>query len=316
MRDHSPTIGSLQAGEFQRRLRGPGLGVRIGPFDLHIRARVAGLDAPLHQLYRDYPLLDGERVFSGHVEIRDILRLFPRPVRRIRFTVDGRAPHEDMPAGQGLAVLEWGLNLLVALRFHRFLMLHAAVVERGGHAMLLPAWPGHGKTTLCAALVHRGWRLLSDEFGLVRPGSTCLTPVPRPMPLKNESIEVLRAFAPEAVLGPSIPNTRKGTVAHVRAPASSVLRAGEEVSAAWLVFPRWVAGAPLALEAIPRMDGFMQLATNAFNFEMLGAAAFETARAIVDGARCYRLVYSDLESAVAALTDMADGIGRQRVQPG
>jgi predicted ATPase len=30
--------------------------------------------------------------------------------------------------------------------------------------VILPAPPGSGKSTLCAALVTRGWRLLSDEL--------------------------------------------------------------------------------------------------------------------------------------------------------
>ena len=64
--------------------------------------------------------------------------------------------------------------------------------------MLLPAAPGSGKTTLCAGLSLRGWRLLSDEFGLIRPGTTDLVPVPRPMALKNESIDVIRQFDREA----------------------------------------------------------------------------------------------------------------------
>ncbi|HQX48181.1 MAG TPA: HprK-related kinase A, partial [Steroidobacteraceae bacterium] len=215
--------------------------------------------------------------------------------------VDGRAPHEDMPAGQALPVLEWGINLVIALRYHCYLMLHAAVLERGGRALLLPAWPGHGKTTLCAALAHRGWRLFSDEFGLVRPGTRELVPIPRPMPLKNASIDVIRRFAPEAFLGPVIPGTRKGTIAHVRPPAQSVARARETAPAAWIVFPRWEAGATLSLEEMPKSAGYMQLATNAFNYEMLGEPGFETARGLVDGARCYRLVYSDLDEAVAAL---------------
>lgn len=303
------TVGQLELSRFSERLEEPGLGVSIGPFDFLVRARVRGLAAPLHRLYRDYPVLTGERVYSARVALHDVWRLMPRPKRSVRFTVDGRAPHEDMPAGQAFAVLEWGLNLTIALRFHRFLLLHAAVVERGGRALLLPAAPGHGKTTLCAALAHRGWRLLSDEFGLLRPGTPRMVPVPRPMPLKNESIAVLRRFAPEAVLGPEIPNTRKGTIAHVRPPASAVLRAAEEALPAWLVFPRWVAGAPLSLIAVPRAEAFMQLASNAFNYELHGAPAFETLREVVGGSRCYRLVYSDLESAVAALSSLADAGG-------
>jgi len=264
------------------------------------------LDGLLHGLYADYPLLEGDRAYSCHAAVRSVRPFRQGFAHKVRFTVDGRAPHEDMPAGQALAVLEWGLNLVIALRFHRYLMLHSAVVERGGRALLLPAWPGYGKTTLCVALVHRGWRLLSDEFGLVRPGSTSFVPVPRLMPLKNESIDVIRAFAPDAVLGPEIPNTRKGTVAHVRPPASSIARAGDEAPVRWLVFPRWTSGAPLRLERIPPVEAFMQVATNAFNFEMLGAPAFDTVRTIVEASACFRLDYSDLGRAVAALTALAD----------
>jgi HprK-related kinase A len=251
-------------------------------------------------------VLDGDRVFSIHADLQPVWHLGRRPGRYVRFSVDGMTAHEDLPAGQGLAVLEWGINLAIAMRFHGFLMLHAAAVERGGRALLLPASPGQGKTTLCAALVHRGWRLFSDEFGLLRAGETRLIPLPRPLSLKNESIEVLHTFAPEAMLGPTIPGTRKGTIAHLKPPAESVRRSAVPASVAWIVFPRWVAGASLALEEIGRGEGFMQLATNAFNYELLGEAAFATVRDLVHGARCYRLLYSDLDQTVAALNKLAD----------
>ncbi len=218
--DFAP-VEALTLDEFRARLKGGGLGLRVGPFDFRIQARVAGLYEPLYVLYSGYPVLDHERVFSAHVQLRERRSLRTGFVRKVRFSVDGRVPHEDMPAEQAIAVLEWGINLVVALRFHCFLMLHAAVLERNGFALLMPAAPGCGKTTLCAALAYRGWRLLSDEFGLLRPGTLSLLPIPRPMPLKNESIGVIRAFLPEAILGPEIPGTRKGTVAHVRPPASS-----------------------------------------------------------------------------------------------
>jgi len=306
-RDQS--VGMLESATLADCLRGDGLGLRVGPFDLHLRTGIRPVAAALHTLYAHYPVLAGDRVYSAHVALQPVRALRWPAGAKVRLTIDGRPPHEDMPAGQALAVLEWGLNLVIALRHYRYLMLHAAVVERNGHAMLLPAWPGHGKTTLCVALVHRGWRLLSDEFGLLRPGDARMIPVPRLMPLKNASIDVIRAFAPEAVIGPSIPNTRKGTVAHVRPPQASIERASEEAPVRWLVFPKWTAGAPLILEPISSMEAFMQLATNAFNYEMLGVAAFETVRAIVEGSSCHRLEYSDLDEAVAALTALADGDG-------
>ena len=302
-------VGDLDSGTFAARLAGGGVGLQVGPFGFRVGASCAEVARPLQSLYADYPLLADAGVFHAHVRVRDVRRWLPRPRRVVRFEVDGRAPHEDMPAGQGLPVLEWGLNLVVALRYHCFLMFHAGVLERGGAGILLPAQPGRGKTTLCAALAHRGFRLLSDEFGLVNPGSTGLLPVPRPMPLKNESIAVIREFVPEAVFGPVIHGTRKGTLAHVRVPRDSVARMQEAAPVRFIVFPRWEKGAQLSLEPVSRADAFMALATNAFNYEMLGEAAFETVGRLVRQAACFELRYSDLGAAVRALAERLDGEG-------
>ena len=54
----------------------------------------------------------------------------------------------------------------------------------------------------------------------------------------------------------------------------------------------------------------MRLATNAFNYDTVGEAGFEAVRSLVDRSRCFQLVYSDLDAAIAALTDMADSDGQ------
>ncbi|MDJ0911625.1 MAG: HprK-related kinase A [Woeseiaceae bacterium] len=294
----------LTSAEFRQRLKS-GLGIGIGPFAAHIRAEPESLVHPLHGLYANYPLLPDDSVFSFHARL-DLARAFPRVHRRmLRFSVDGQEPHEPMPAEQALPVLEWGINLVIAMRSHAFLMLHAAVVELDGGGMLLPAAPGYGKSTLCAGLSLRGWRLLSDEFGLLRPRTTDLIPVPRPVALKDASIDVIRDFDADAVLGPSTPNTRKGTVAHLRPPGDSVALAGEPAAARWIVFPRWEPGEPSRLTPISGAEAFMLLATNAFNYELLGEAGFDTVADVVAASRCFRFVYSDLEDAVEQLTALA-----------
>jgi HprK-related kinase A len=302
----SGSVSGLTLNEFGGALSGRGLGVQIGPFSALVGTDIDSLTEPLYRLYEDYPLLPQDSVYSFHVRLLK-KRASPRFYRHlVRFSVDGRTPHEDMPAEQALPVLEWGLNLVVALRCHCFLMLHSAVLERNGRALLLPAAPGDGKTTLCAGLAHRGWRTLSDEFGLIRPDTCDMIPIPRPMALKNESIEIIREFAPDAYIGPATSGTRKGTVAHVKPSAESIARQSEAASASMIVFPRWVAGAELSLQEMTKGEGFMRLATNAFNYELLEEAAFRTVRDIVSGARCYRLVYSDLEEATARLSELAD----------
>jgi HprK-related kinase A len=303
--EHAPRVGDLDAATFASRIRGPGLGVRMGPFDVAVHAAVPRLEEPLRRMYRDYRLLSPEQDFSFHVRLENRLQIWPRPQRMVRFIVDGRSPHADMPAYQALAVLEWGINLVVALRYHCFLMLHAAVVERHGMALVMPATPGSGKSTLCAALVTRGWRLLSDEFGLVRPGTTSLVPLPRLVPLKNESLAVIDSFAPGQTWGPVIPGTRKGTVRHLRPSRDAIDRGLEPAPLRWLVFPRWAADATFALQPLPRIEAFAQLSANAFNYEMLGAEGFRTARDLVQSAESFTLDYSNLHDAVAAIDTLA-----------
>lgn len=279
----------------------------MGPFAVRLRVPFAPLVDSLQLLYADYPVLEDEALVDLHVGLGP-----PSPLRRrvkpiVRFTIDARAPFPDSPAAHALPTLEWGINWGIATRANHLLMLHCAAIERDGQAVLFPAWPGHGKSTLCTALVHSGWRLLSDEFGLVRPEDGAILPIPRLIPLKNESIEVIRSFAPEAYIGPSFYGTRKGTVAHVRPPAESVERQGEVARPGWLVFPRWVKDAPLTLEPMPKAQSFLMVATNAFNYPVLGETAFRLVGDMVRTCECFSLTYSDLDEAVTALDRLTRG---------
>ena len=129
----SVVASTLGQTKFSSLISDGGLRVRIGPFNAHIQAPVSALHEPLYRLYADYPLLDANCVYSFHARIEAKRRL-PRWYRPlVRFSIDGRIPHEDMPAEQALAVLEWGMNLVIAMRSHCFLMLHSAVLERDGH---------------------------------------------------------------------------------------------------------------------------------------------------------------------------------------
>jgi HprK-related kinase A len=291
--------------QFSDRIATKGVGFDIGPFRTHIRATVPALFEPLQKLYADFAFVDLNNVFSMHASVTPT-RAFPSLRRqRVRYTVDGFAPHEDMPIDQALPVLEWGINLVIAMRSHHLLMLHSAVLEKHGRAIILPGAPGSGKSTLCAAMAHRGWRLLSDEFGLAPHRSASLVPVPRPIALKNESIDVFQSFAPDAFLGPRIPKTRKGTVAHVRPPTMSIRRQSELASARWVVFPRWQDGAALQWTPLKKAQSFMALASNAFNYELLGEEGFRTVRAITDACDSYSLVYSDLDDAISRVDEIS-----------
>ena len=137
-------------------------------------------------------------------------------------------------------------------------------------------------------------------------------PLPRLLPLKNESIDLIRGFSADAVLGPTFPKTRKGDVAHLKPTTVSVDRARETAEVSLIVFPRWQKNAPLRLEPMERSQAFLMLATNAFNYEVLGEVAFRSVSRLVSNCPCYSLVYSDLDEAVTALSRLLEDHGREQ----
>jgi HprK-related kinase A len=299
------TVASLSRAELEARLRGPGLCVQTGAFVSRIHSPIGQVADGIELLYGDYPLREQDGFADFHVHMRRTggLRRWYRP--QVFFDIDGLIPFEPLPQAHAFPMLEWALNWCISTRAHAHLMIHAAVIERDGLAAILPAPPGSGKSTLCAALVSRGWRLLSDELALIRPHDGLLVPVPRPISLKNRSIDVIRAFARDPVISRPVENTTKGTVAHVKAPGASVARAHETARPAWIIFPKYEAGAATSLTPIARARGFFRVAENAFNYSAMGAAGFNALADTIGRSAIYDFRYSVLEEAIELFASLA-----------
>lgn len=298
------TLASLPARQLRTRLAGPGIRFQTGPFIISVRTGIASVAEGIALLYADYPLRDDSAFADFDLEV-----VRPRSLRRwlhpqVEFVSNGESIFEPLPLAQAFPMFEWGMNWCISSRVHTHLIIHAAVVERDGLAAILPAPQGSGKSTLCAALVNDGWRLLSDELALVRVSDGMLVPVPRPVGLKNASIEIVRAYVPGAAISSAVNDTAKGTVAHLRAPAASVQRAGELARPAWIVFPKYTAGAAPRLTPMRRIDAFQQMAENAFNYSVLGADGFETLGAMIGRCDSYTFNYSMLDDALAAFASL------------
>jgi HprK-related kinase A len=299
------TVADLPPRELAARLAGPGLVLRTGPFANRIRSDVPQLRDGIALLYADYPVDEPGGFADFHLSLHRAggLRRWFRP--QVRFAQEGMTPFKPLPLEQAYPMFEWVMNWCVSHRAHAWLIIHAAVLERHGRAVILPAPPGSGKSTLCAALVTRGWRLLSDEMTLVRLSDGAVLPLPRPVSLKNGSIDVIRGFAPDAVLSTPVENTAKGTIAHLKPPTDSILRAAEPARPACIVFPRFEAGAATSLTPLPKARAFMQVAENAFNYQALGAAGFAALGRLIDTSSQYEFHYSRLDEAMAAFERLA-----------
>jgi HprK-related kinase A len=297
-------LGDLSLAQLRQRLADNDLALRTGPFVTRIQSPMPLVAEGLLRLYADFPLDAGEfRDFHVRVGPPSGLRRWLRP--QINFWYDDHSPFKPLPANHAFALLEWGLNWCVAGHAHHYLMLHAAALEKNGRAVVLPGDPGAGKSTLTAALMLSGWRLLSDEITLVDRDDGLLVGLARPVSLKNASIDIIQHAFPDAVIGAPAYDTHKGTVAHLRPSADSVARVGEKARPAWVVFPRWREGSTARLSPHSRADALLHTASHAFNYSLLGGLGFELNAALMDACTCHDFEYSDLDDALRVFAELA-----------
>jgi HprK-related kinase A len=154
--------------------------------------------------------------------------------------------------------------------------------------------------------MYSGWRLFSDEFALLQPDSGIVNPAPRPVSLKNASIEVIGLRHPEAVFSPEQLDIDQARFVHARPPADAIQRAHEQGQPGWIVLPRYVPGAATTLEPLPKAQALMAVADQSFNYNFLGVKGYTCLTNLVRRSGCYRLEYSDLDDALGRLAGLTE----------
>jgi HprK-related kinase A len=289
-------------------LAGSGIGIDFGAARVRIRTELRHLAEMIQIVYHAFPVDEPYGMFDATAVVRRVRGLRSRVRPQIELVCDGMRDLEPFPLDTPLPLLEWGTNYALASRMFCYLLLHAGVVERRGCAVVMPAMPGSGKSTLTAALSLRGFRLLSDEFGVVQLEDSRLLPLLRPVALKNDSIDVIREFAPDAVIGPRFPKTHKGTVAHLAPLRAHVDARHTSATPALVVFPHFDAGAGVELEPVSQARAFARLAVNSFNYDALGPDGFDALGHLVRECGCWQLRYGDLTGAIEAIEQLVDGL--------
>ncbi len=281
--------------------------LRIEPFSIQLETHLSPVIDSIYHLYSDYTFLSdsASQFIDFHVRIAqpNLFRQLYKP--QVQYYVDGKAPFKPLPLSQSFAFFEWGLNWVVASHIYHYLIIHAAVLERNGSVLVLCGEPGAGKSTLCAALSTRGWRLFSDEMAIIDLQTNQIIPFVRPISLKNKAIDIISKFAPDAVIGESFLDTAKGTVAHMKPPKDSVLQAKTTATGKWIVFPKYISGAETSLQALSKGETVIKLAGNSFNYNVQGGRGFESLCQLVEGSDCYRFEYSNLDEAVKLFAELS-----------
>ncbi len=296
-------VGDLDLGAFAAELGGSGVPIRCGPFVTRIVSELPELAGPLQHLYNAFPIASDELV-DFHVRLHCATGLYHRVRPRVVFSLDGEQAFPPALRHLALPLLEWGLNWCVYTNAHQYLVIHAAAVQKGDTTCLLPAVSGSGKSTLCAALVSRGWRLLSDELAILRPGDGNILPIARPISLKNESIEVIRAFAPDQEFGPLVHATPKGLMTHMKPPSESVRSMDDPAKPTHFIFPSYSAETKSVLSSLKKSRAFLRAADCSTNYAILGRDGFDTLADCIEACDCYEFSYSSLDDAIRVFDNL------------
>ncbi len=273
------------------------LSVRVGPIGLRIGSAWRRPVAQLKALYRGYP----EPVipdFTVRLEPPRLWRRWLRP--SVNIAGDHVLPEAlPLPLAQGLLAAEMAMNLQLALGERRFLLLHAASVERDGRVLILTGESGSGKSTLSALLGLNGWRFLSDEFVLIDPVTGLAHPFPRPVSLKNASIGVIERLVAGDRLGPLITGTPKGTIRHLRPDDAAIAAMDVPARPAHIVFPRF--GHSRAVRPVPPGETFVRLTQASTNYVALCEAGFTALAGLVTSVPAQAIDYPDTATALGLI---------------
>jgi HprK-related kinase A len=273
---------------------------RAGRFVVEIRSTVTNLFDGVDLLYNQ-----GSYDFCDfHIDIQP-----RRPIKpQVNFSFNGITPFSPLPLAHAFPLLEWGMNWCVTQHCHQYLIIHSAVVEKNGQVIILPGAPGAGKSTLCAALVSAGgWTLYSDELALIDPTSGRVLANPRPVSLKNKSIDIIQNLAPNATFSPSVHDTIKGTVAHMKPEGINFDNFDLEQygKAAYIIFPKFQKDRETLLSKVSVGNAFIRMAENSFNYHVLGHKGFSALSLLMNQVRCYDYLYDgDLDRAMAFFDEL------------
>jgi len=273
------------------------LELRIGPVSFRIGSAWQRPLDQLRRLYAGYPPAETPCDFTVRLEPARPWRRFVRPSLTITgdYWLPDTAP---LPLSLGLLAAEMGMNLQMALGQRRYLLLHAAAVEREGRAVLMTGLSGAGKSTLAALLGERGWRFMGDEFALLGLDDGLLHAFPRAVSLKNEALPLFAGVVAER-LGPLLEGTPKGTIRHLRPDREAIMRMDEPARPVLILFPRFGADLASAVRPVGAAEVFVRLTQASTNYVALAERGFAALTGLVTAVPGRAIDYANGGEAVA-----------------
>ena len=176
--------------------------------------------------------------------------------------------------------------------------VHAGAVALNGNTIVFPAESGQGKTTLSAACLKAGFEYVSDEALVVGENGEVI-PYPKPLALSDWSLATLGVDR-EKLAFPA-ENETLATAEDLNSKVASAEN-GAMLTVRDVVIPERGSDA-MELEEIAQSEAMAPLLKLSFNHYKLAATAFKRAAQVANGARAWRLRYSDPLAAAELLRE-------------
>jgi hypothetical protein len=178
------------------------------------------------------------------------------------------------------------------------LRLHAAVVARGPHALLLVGGSGAGKSTLTLAAVQAGWDYLSDEVAALDREALTVEAYPKPLTLKAGTQALLPELSPYSPQ--PTPSGASWQVAPDRVRPGCALAPGERRAVVGIVLIGYDADAAAGLVVPTQGEAVVELAQQTAYLGHLDRP-LDAVIALTERLPVRRLVHGDARRAVGLL---------------
>lgn len=294
----------LDASQFQDLVK-TRVNLRLGPFSVGLTIRDPEVARDFFAIYGDYQFEPGSVLPDFRISLIPHQTLWNWKSKQVKALIGDEARFAPMPRHLGYPMLESAINFCIGTSILRALIIHAAVVERDGRAIVMPGYTGSGKSTLTAALISKGWRLLSDEIAIIDLNDGSLLPYPRAISLKNNAIDLIIDRCPDLTVSRRYEGTLKGTLAFVKAPLSSVQYSDRPARPSIVLAPRYEAGSQSVCRRIENSEAFMLLVKQSPNYKTLSARGFHALSDFVESSVHYRMRYSDLDEAIETVEQLS-----------
>jgi len=186
------------------------------------------------------------------------------------------------------------ISRLVAV-CERGLVIHAAALAQDGNAVILSGQGGSGKSTLAAWLAADGLQYLTDEVIESQPDGELIRTLPRSIFLKRGSTFVWKDRLPK------IDSPRflrfNDDAAWIDPELFQPITPASQATPRLLIFPRYIADAPLQTQKLTTAETLFRLLENATNARNLPRHGMDVATNLAQRVAAYSLTYSNLEEA-------------------